>query len=168
MVNRNDTSCRIEARAQAQVLEFIAWRWPDPQGLGTDWPAAAGATRVDAGGRAELLHFAPGRWLAPEPAPAVLALLEAAERAGAGTRVDVTGKWDRIDVAGSAASRLLATTIEIGSVLAGRGCAAVTLFDCPAIIAGRGTQFVLWVQSSYAADFMATATRVRAALPAPA
>jgi len=167
MVNSNDTSCRIEARAQAQVLEFIAWRWPDNQGLGTDWPAAPGATRVDAAGRAELLHFAPGRWLAPEPSPAVLALLEGAERAGAGTQVDVTGKWDRIDVSGSAAARLLASTIEIGSVLAGRGCAAVTAFDCPAVVSGGGEDFALWLQSSYTADFMATATRLRSALPAP-
>ena len=165
-MNQND-ACRIEPHPAGRALEFIAYQWPATRGLGSDWPIAPGAVRIDATGQPELLHFAPGRWLAPGPGPALAAFLEAAERAGAGTLVEVTGKWDRLDVYGIDAGRVLASAIGIKAVLAERSCAAVTLFDCPAILAGRGTKFLLWVQSSYTADFMATATRVRAALPPP-
>jgi heterotetrameric sarcosine oxidase gamma subunit len=163
-VNRNDTTCRIESRPAARVLEFCAYRWPAPQDLGADWPSAPGAIRYDAIQQPELLHFAPGRWLAPDPKPELAALLQAAASAGTGTLVDVTGKWDRVIVSGAQATRVLASTISVDVVLNDRGCAAATLFDCPAIVLRQGTAFTLWVQSSYGADFLAAAERQQAAL----
>ena len=45
-----------------------------------------------------------------------------------------------------------------------RECAAATLFDCPAVIARSHDGFDLWLQSSYAADFLTTAESFRTAL----
>jgi sarcosine oxidase gamma subunit len=141
------------------VLEFASFHWPCP-GIGADeWPTGPGSVQRDPALRPLLLQFAPGRWLAPAPTPATEALLAAAARNGSGSCVDVTGKWQPLFIAGPGASRLLACTLDIGSVLAGRGCAAAVLFDCPAIVASAAGGFELWVQSSYCADFLATAGR---------
>jgi sarcosine oxidase gamma subunit len=113
---------------------------------------------------ASLLHFAPGRVLAPDPSAATEALLDVAAAEGLGTRIDVTGKWERYSVRGSGAARLLACALSLDAVLDQRDCAAVTIFDCPAIIAKRRDGFDLWVLSSYAGDFLATAENFRAAL----
>jgi sarcosine oxidase gamma subunit len=78
--------------------------------------------------------------------------------------IDASGKWECLALTGPGATRLLASAIAIDAVLAGRGCAALSLFDCPAIITREAENFVLWVQSSYAADFMATAGRLQAVL----
>jgi hypothetical protein len=62
------------------------------------------------------------------------------------------------------AARLLAFTADIEAVLAGRECAALNLLDCPAIVARAAPGFRLWVQSSYAAHFLATARHCGEAL----
>ncbi len=87
--------------------------------------------------------------------------MQSAAAAGEGTLIDVTGKWERVDISGPGAARLLASTLAIDAVLEGRDCAALTLFDCPALITRIGESFALWVQSSYATDFLATAERLR-------
>ena len=78
--------------------------------------------------------------------------------------IDVSGKWEALSIAGPGATRLLACALDIEAVLQGRDCAAVTLFDCPAIVARAADGFAVWVQSSYAADFMATAAQSGATL----
>jgi len=102
--------------------------------------------------------------LAPDPSAATEALLDAAAAQGVGVSIDVTGKWEHCVFAGPGAARLLACAIEAGAVLDKRECAAVTLFDCPAVIARSHLGFELWLQASYSADFFATAERFRAAL----
>jgi len=151
---------RIEARAPAQQLEFAAYGWPLPEAArgswGPGWPLEPGRAQFVAGA-ARLLHFAPGRWFAPAADPGIQALLEAASARGDGTLLEVTGKWCGFDITGGAALRLLAFSMDVAAALAGRDCAAVTLFDCPAIIAPAGAGFVAWVQSSYARQFGDTA-----------
>ncbi|MGH8252456.1 MAG: hypothetical protein ACRES2_00325 [Steroidobacteraceae bacterium] len=159
-----NTACLIEHRPQRRLLEFAAYRWPQTNGATPSWPVDAGAVVRDSNDAASLLHFAPGRVLAPDPSAATETLLDVAAAGGAGTRIDATGKWEHYIVRGLGAARLLACAIELGAVLDKRDCAAVTLFDCPAIVAKWRDGFELWIQSSYAGDFLATAQRFRASL----
>jgi hypothetical protein len=53
----------------------------------------------------------------------------------------------------------LARTVALEAILAGRDCAALTLFDCPSIIARSAEAFDVWVEASYAADLMASLER---------
>ena len=159
-----NAACLIERRLQRRVLEFAAFSWPQVGDARLGWPGAPGALARDSDDSASLLHFAPGRVLAPDPAAATEALLDAAASQGMGTRIDVTGKWERYSVVGPGAARLLACALSLDAVLDKRDCAAVTIFDCPAIISRRRDGFDLWVLASYAGDFLATAENFRALL----
>jgi hypothetical protein len=156
--------CRLEARAAEPMLEFAAYGFPLGGAFVVGWPAAPGGVRHDADGRPVLLHFAPARWLVPAPHPDIAALVDAATEAGAGVVVGVDGKWQAMELLGAEAARLLASTIDLEQSLEGRECAAVTLFDCPAILARIPAGFAVWVRSSYAADFVAAIAAVRARL----
>jgi sarcosine oxidase gamma subunit len=148
---------RIERCAAARTLEFAAWAWPVDNLARADWPVERGAVQRDAQHRPLLLHYAPGRWLAPSVGAEQLAVLEAAAASGAGVLIEVTGKWSGFGLSGPGAARLLAFTMDIDAALAGRECAAVTLLDCPAIVARSAEGFHLWVQASYATHFLDTA-----------
>jgi len=149
--------CRIIQLPVEQVLEFVAYAWPADACASPDWPREPGAVRRNAQQQPALLHFAPARWLAPAPAPELRRLLEGAASAGAGSLIDASGKWMTVDIAGTGAARLLACTLDIEAVLRDRECAAVTLFDCPAVAARVAQGFRLWVQASYAAHLLAIA-----------
>jgi heterotetrameric sarcosine oxidase gamma subunit len=143
------------------MLEFVAFGFPLGGAFVVGWPAAPGAVRHDEQGRPVLLHFAPARWLVPAPHPDIAALIEAATQAGAGAIVAVDGKWRAMELTGPGAARLLASTVDVEAVLDGRECAAVTLFDCPALLARVPGGFAVWVRASYAADFAAAVERLR-------
>jgi heterotetrameric sarcosine oxidase gamma subunit len=147
---------RTTARALTHVVEFKAYAYPLAGAWTAVFPSAPGAVVRNGMGRCELLHFAPGRWLAPEPSPELAARLTAAAAAGAGVQIGVDGKWHAITIAGPGAQRALARTVALDAILAARDCAALTLFDCPSIIARSDAAFDIWVQSSYAADFVAS------------
>ena len=151
-------------RQIGRVLEFAAFHFPPEGAFVVGWPAAPGAVRHDTLGGPGLLHFAPARWLAPSPCPEVAALVVAAQQAAAGTSVDVTGKWREFALGGTHATRVLASAVNVEMVLNGRECAAVTLFDCPCILARVADGYRIWVRSSFAADFVAAI----ASLPTPA
>ncbi len=157
-----DAKCRLEPRAPEPMLEFVAYGFPLSGAFVVGWPVAPGAVRHDADGRPVLLHFAPARWLAPAPHPDIEALIAAAIAADAGVAVDVDGKWTAFELTGPAAGRVLATTVDVDAVLAGRECAAVTLFDCPAIVARVPNGYAIWVGASYAAHFEAAVHDLRA------
>ena len=159
-----NTDCQIEHRPHRRLLEFAAFAWPGVEGESPHWPTDAGAVIRDDDDSVCLLQFAPGRVLAPDPSAATEAAVDAAASQGAGNRIDVTGKWEHYLVRGPGAARLLACTVELNAVLDQRDCAAVTLFDCPAIVARCRDGYELWVQSSYACDFLATAENFRASL----
>ena len=153
--------CRLDRSATEPMLEFAAFGFPLGGAFVVGWPAAPGAVRHDEAGHPVLLHFAPARWLAPAPHPDIAALIDAAIEAGAGAGVDVDGKWAAMELVGPGAARLLASTVDVELVLGGRECAAVTLFDCPAILARMPGGFAIWVRSSYAADFVTAVEALR-------
>jgi sarcosine oxidase gamma subunit len=105
------------------------------------------------------LHFAPARWLLPDPDAELGAWLSAAE-AGAGTAVEVEGKWAALELNGPDASRLLSSSLDVAAVLDARDCAAVVMFDCPGVLATSSQGYLVYVQSSYAADFKAAVARL--------
>jgi heterotetrameric sarcosine oxidase gamma subunit len=146
---------RATIRVLAHVVEFKAYTYPIAGAWAAPFPTAPGAVTRDGMGRCELLHIAPGHWFVPEPSPQVAARVDAAASAGAGVRIGVDGKWQAVRFAGPGAQRVLARTVALDTILAGRDCAALTLFDCPSIIARSDAAFDIWVQTIYAEDFMA-------------
>jgi heterotetrameric sarcosine oxidase gamma subunit len=141
--------CRLIVRGASSAREFVAYGTTVPPG----WPDRPGAVLRAADGTAEVLFVAPSRWLLP--AATALATASAAVVAALGSLVDVTGKWVEMRLVGPEASRALASTVDVASLLAGRACAAVRLFDCPAILLREPEGYVLWVQASYATAFAA-------------
>lgn len=156
--------CRIDRLPAGCALEFVFYAWPTADPGLSDWSGTAGAIRRDPAQRTLMLHFAPGRWLVPEPSVETRAMLNKAALAGLGMIVEVTGKYDQLSITGPGATRLLACGIDIEAILQARECAALTLFDCPAVLARAPEGYAIWVQSSYAADFVTTAERFRALL----
>ena len=173
-------SCLV-LQAPGRILEVVAWQALPPAAAAA-WPTQAGAVRCDANGEPVVLHFAPGRWLvaatrsgtepasdpvadpATDPAtdsatgPSIDARAAAlAQVASFGIAVDVSGKWRGLRLCGADAQRLLARTLDSAAVLDGRACAAVTLFDCPAVLARAADGYRVWVQASYLAHFLAVA-----------
>ena len=165
-MSQDPADCRIEYSPGARACEYVSYAWPPAGAVPSEWPLAPGAIRLGADGRPELLHFAPGRWLAPGAAPDSFHGSYEGATPPAGTLVDVSGKWDGVQLRGGGAARLLATTIDLERVLEQRDCAAVTLFDSPAIIVRVPDGYLLWVQSSYTSDFLTAAKRARAVLEA--
>jgi heterotetrameric sarcosine oxidase gamma subunit len=150
---------RATSRALAHVIEFKAYTYPIAAPWAALFPIAPGAVVRNGMGQCELLHFAPGRWLAPEPSAQLQSRLAAAAAAGAGVQIGVDGKWHALTIAGPGAEQALARTVALEAILAGRECAALTLFDCPSIIARSPATFDVWVQASYAADLMTSLER---------
>lgn len=145
--------CRIEGPTLQRVLEFKAFEFPLAGTAVVELLPSPGAVQRDADGRATLLHFAAGRFLVPGAIPDAARHLGALQAAGVGTVFDVDGKWQTFRLKGRGAERVLASTIDLGQVLQHRDCAALHLFDCPAILARRAEAFDVWVEASYASAF---------------
>ena len=101
------------------------------------------------------MHTGPGRWLLSEPNDDMLAFVQSAVTAGAGMATSVHGKWRLVALTGSGSKKMLTAGADLDSMLTGRQCAALSLFDCPAIVATRRDGYDVWVGASYAAAFMA-------------
>jgi hypothetical protein len=149
-----------------KALEFKAFEFPLTGAAAAELPASPGAvqrgtaigagTDIDNGsstGRAVLLHFAPARFLAPAPTPETERRLLALQAAGVGAMFDVEGKWQAVALTAPGAERALSSTIDLAQALGGRDCAALSLFDCPAVLSRRGAGFEVWVEASYAVAF---------------
>ncbi len=161
MSSASDTGglrCTLEALPGGRALEFVAFG--DARAALAEWPASPGGVRRGAQGRPEILHFAPARWLLPEPDAATCAAAAAAAAAGSGSVVDVEGKWIAMDLMGPDARRLLSASIDVAAVLESRDCAAVVLFDCPAVLAASDAGYRVYVKASYSTDFMAAVLRI--------
>jgi sarcosine oxidase gamma subunit len=170
------TSAHLGSRA----LEFKAFEFPLVGAAAAELPAAPGAVHRDTdigisigtgtgagagagigdsngngsrAGRAALLHFAPGRFLAPAPTPDTERRLHALQAAGAGAVFDVEGKWQAFALTAPGAERALSSTIDLAQALGGRDCAALYLFDCPAVLSRCEGGFDVWVEASYAVAF---------------
>ena len=159
-----DKRFRIEGTPIAKVIEFtsygqVSYDSHAARTFGDAWPLKAGGVRWAADGRAALLHIAANRWLAPDPSPETLALIDAGYGANIGAAVDVSGKWHGLSLIGADADHALTACIDIGAVLGDRDCAALTVFDSPAIIGRRPDGYSLWVHASFATDCVAMLTR---------
>ena len=129
-----------------------------PAELGANAPRP-GAVCIAADGGTVSLHPAPARWLLPDVAPAVVAALDAAQRAQAGVLTDVTGKWRRLrfvatDRAAPAQAHPLSSGLPIELLLNDRDCAATWVFDCPVIVARCAEELETWIEASYEASFV--------------
>ena len=149
----------FEVGAQEPCFEYVTHAPTDA--IVDALPAHPGQVLRDGGRRPMLLHFAPRRWLAPAPDTALMARLNALAARGQGALVDVEGKWRRVLVEGPGAAQALASTISVEAVLRDRECAAVSLFDCPAILARQGGAFDLWVAASYLDHFVGATRNLR-------
>lgn len=136
----------IERVAPDACWELVALRSGGDMAYGNVLPMVPGAVKRTLSGQLELLHFAPGRWLAP----ALSRSLEHFAESGAVSVVDVEGKWQRRILQGRDTLRLLASGADVEAMLADRDCAALSLFDCPVVVARNGSTIDLWVHSSYA------------------
>jgi hypothetical protein len=137
----------MQAPTTIMDLEFVGFQ-PAVAGL----PAAPGQVRFSASGAPALLHPAPGRWFAPAADEPLRLELEALVAAGAGALFDVTGKFRSRSLEGAQGRCWLAQQCVVATVLAGRDCAALTLFDCPALLSKQQVDgddhFVVWLSSS--------------------
>jgi hypothetical protein len=98
------------------------------------------ATELPADMARTALRIAADRWLIPDRQPAL----------PAGFAItDVTGKWRQVRLITASAARLLANTVDVEALLAGRDCARTALFDCPAILARLDPGYSVWVERSY-------------------
>jgi hypothetical protein len=140
--------CHLRELPVTVQFEFVAYDGRRPESL----PAAPGAAvRIRPDGL--VLHFAPQRWLlSGDCAP----LRDQLDGAGVdGTLVDVAGKWRLLELTGGGAARLLASGVELDSLLAGRDCAATTFIDCPVIVSRSAGALRLWTPASYREELVA-------------
>jgi sarcosine oxidase gamma subunit len=161
-MNAADTDTMAEALSAqplAACYEFVGYPGRDvgAAAIGA-WPAKPGQVLRDAAARPVLLHFAPDRWLVPAPPPILLQELSSLERAGRGCLIDIEGKWQEVRIASEHAHYILSRGIDVETVLAARECAAVMLFDCPAILARSDGALNLWIAASFLQSFLAVST----------
>ncbi len=156
---RDAMRCTLEVLPVARIVEFVAFGAAHGT-LAGDWPRAAGAALRGADGWPVILHFAPARWLLPQPDVTMIDRIEAAVAAGAGAAIEVEGKWVTLSLCGADAARLLSSSLDVAAVLAGRDCAAVELFDCPAVLASAAPDYRIYIKSSFAADFTVAVERL--------
>jgi len=155
--------CALTALPAGRMVEFVAFGSTTPGTLAVlgSGATAPGSVRRGADGRRPAsLYFAPARWLLPAPDAELDAWLARAVAAGAGTAAEVEGKWTAMELCGADAARLLSSSLDVAAVLEARDCAAVVLFDCPAVLATSALGYLIYVQSSYAADFKAAVARL--------
>ena len=119
--------------------------------LGLDVEAGHSTQRVHSNGHRPLA-IAPGRWLWLDAD-----VVETAAALGPHASVaDVEGKWTAFTCGGPRARRAFAAAVDVDRVLQARGCASLTLFDCPVVLARTDQEaFIVCVQSSYATSFEA-------------
>lgn len=124
--------------------ESTTFRLTDVPQVHAQFPVEPGAVRVDPDGCTHL-YFAPGHWLTTRPPHA----LAPSGLPGTLSVVDVSGKWRLLQLFGVDAELVLRCQIAVDSILAGRACAAVTVFDCPVVVVRRGGGFDLLAHASY-------------------
>ena len=109
------------------------------------------AAQLPADVQGTALQIAADRWLFLDRHPTLPAGFAVTE---------VTGKWREIRL--TSAPRLLANTVDVEALLAGRACARTALFDCPAILVRRDVGYSVWVERSYEHAFNVAIQQVAA------
>ncbi|HTT02964.1 MAG TPA: hypothetical protein VMG11_12840 [Steroidobacteraceae bacterium] len=97
-----------------------------------------------------ILFIAPGRWLLTGDVLESQAQELSVLRECGACLVDISAKWCRFELAAARAPECLSRVIDVAQVLDGRDCAAVTILDCPALLARSGAGYELWVMRSFA------------------
>ena len=123
------------------VVDCVEWH--SPTGFAADIVSPGYALIQD---DTRLLHFTPRFLLAINHAGTTPPIATIAGAVG----VDVAGKWCGYRLHGSHSSEVLAAGVQKGMVLAGRACAALSLFDCPAVLLQSNAASEVWVPASYA------------------
>jgi len=144
---------RTVTTSPAPCYEWTAHDAP-PAALGPEACRAGCATRGPEGADI-VLHPAPDRWLVAEASAAIVTDLRAAEREGLGVLTEVTGKWRRIRITPltpDAGPHPLSAAMPLELMLAGRECAALWVYDCPAVVVRCAGEVELWVEASYEAS----------------
>jgi sarcosine oxidase gamma subunit len=132
-------SVRVEHLPEGSTFEFVLFA---AAGQG-DWVALPGEVEAKPDGSLARLCFAPRRWLVPGAEPGMLARMAAASEAGAGTCIEVSGKWVPMLLSGADARLALSSSIDVAAVLA------------------RSVEgYRLWVAASYADCFVAAIRRL--------
>ena len=96
------------------------------------------------------LHYAPRRWLFIEPDEGYLSSISIEAHL-----FEVSGKWCQFRLEGIDARRALSAGCDPDTILADRGCARLSLFDCPTIVVQLDGTITLCVEASYAASLQA-------------
>ena len=147
----SESTARFVRRPLTAAVEIVA---SEGSRATIDWLHASNVVTDELPGslRTTLLPTAQGRWLWLEPdAGRLPELLERGLIV-----VDVDGKWVTYAAEPHVARRILAAALDVDEVLRLRGCASVTLFDCPAVLARLdGGETIVCVCASYAGSFEA-------------
>jgi hypothetical protein len=101
------------------------------------------------------VHYAPKRWLFIEPDEGYLSSISIEAHL-----FEVSGKWCRFRLEGNDARRALSAGCDPDTTLAGRGCARLSLFDCPTIVVQLNGTITLCVEASYAASLQAAVDKL--------
>ena len=153
-----NASVELEALPTVPIYELVTFRPSFQDGLPTDWPKGPGEARRKADGSGEILRIAPDRWLILNPGAALVATGAALSNWCALT--DVTSKWREFRLRGTQAARLLANSVDVEELLAGRDCARTALFDCPALLCKLDAGFSVWIERSYEQAFVVAVEQV--------
>ena len=102
------------------------------------------STQLPADTQGTIMQVAVDRWLVLDQPPLSLSGSDFAI-------TDVTGKWREISL--GAAAKVLANTVDVEELLAGRDCARTALFDCPAILQRLNDGYAVWIERSYEHSF---------------
>jgi sarcosine oxidase gamma subunit len=165
-VEQHNTDVQLEALPTTPIYELVTFRPEFLDTLPADWPKGPGEARCRADGSAEILRVAADRWLLSKPGPALITTSAALFAVCALT--EVTGKWREFKLTGASAARLLANSVDVGILLAGRNCARTALFDCPALLYKLDAGFSVWIERSYEYAFvMAVEQAIAAQASAP-
>jgi sarcosine oxidase gamma subunit len=124
-----------------RVVDCFEWHAPT-----ACWANDVGPGYALTQGDKRLLHFAPRFLLTINQGAAAPPVATAAEAIG----INVTGKWCGYRLHGSSSPAVLAAGVPSGTVLAGRNCAALSLFDCPVVLLRTPDSSEVWVPASYA------------------
>ena len=104
------------------------------------------------------LAIAPSRWLLVAPPVAWLAKRAQEQQAGHGALIDVSGRWEPVDISQNLHALRGAAPLEL--VLRDRKVASLWIYDCPVLIVRCNGEIRVLVEASYAHSLRAMWARL--------
>jgi sarcosine oxidase gamma subunit len=142
-----EQAAQLVAETIERCIEVV-FSSPDAAGMASELAQALPGTVVREPAARLGFHYAPHRWLFIDPHEGYLSPSLAQAHV-----FDVSGKWCQFRIEGSGARRALSSGFDLDITVADRGCARLSLFDCPTIVAQLDGHFTVCVEASYAASF---------------